>query len=66
MRCLASAMAAGRSLKSWAEAHGLNVTMVRESSRLPKVTELVALYRSRKGLGDLNHCVSEVKKANRI
>ncbi len=45
MQCLAWAIVSGRSLKSWAEAHGLNVRIVRESSRLPEVRELVAARR---------------------
>jgi len=34
-------------MKSWAEAHGLDVIFVRESSRLPEVTEMIAGHRKR-------------------
>ena len=47
MQCLAWAVVSGRSMKSWAEAHGLDVRLVREASRLPEVTEMIAGHRSR-------------------
>jgi len=34
-------------MKSWADAHSLDVKFVRESSRLPEVTKLIAAHRLR-------------------
>jgi hypothetical protein len=47
MQCLAWAIVLGRSMKSWAEAHGFDIIFARESSRLPEVTGLIASHRKR-------------------
>jgi hypothetical protein len=47
IQCLVWAVACGRSVKSWAAAHGLDVTIAQESTRRPGFDELVAGHRVR-------------------
>jgi hypothetical protein len=47
MQCLAWAVVSGESVKSWAETHGVDVNLARETSRLPVFEQLAAAHRLR-------------------